>query len=127
MKHIYLVHDHQEDPSIRKHYLESVGFYVTLFSTGEELMKMMENQRPDALVMDILLKGKNGFELCREIRQRYAAREFPIILCTGIYRRQLFHEEAADAGAQALLVRPFNLDDIVQHIYALTGGRPVLS
>ena len=69
MKQIFLVHDHQEDPNVRRHYLESVGFAVTLLSGSEPLMKLLRKQRPDAVVMDILIEGMNGFEACREIRK----------------------------------------------------------
>ncbi|MFH0946178.1 MAG: response regulator [Planctomycetota bacterium] len=127
MRHIFFVHDGQEDPSTRRHYLESSGFRVSTFSSGEDAIKEMAIDRPDGVIMDILLEGRNGFEICREIRKLHSRDELPVILCSAVYRQPVYREEAADAGAQGYLLRPFALGEMVRHLKAAIDRTPVAS
>ena len=120
MKQLLLVHDSQEDPAVRRNYLENVGFMVTLCASGNECMKMIEMNKPNVIVMDILLKGKNGFEVLREIRKHHPPEEIAVILCTAIYQKQIYRDEAMEAGAQAYLYKPLNLYELVKEIHAVT-------
>ena len=119
MKHILLVHDEQEDPGTRKLYLESVGYLVTLCPGAQECLRLLDNQRPDVVVMDVLIRGQNGFEVCRRIRERFTPAELPVILCSAVYRKRVFREEAWDAGAQGYLLKPVDPEDLVTHIEAV--------
>ena len=122
MKTILLVHDNQEDASLRKHSLERVGFLVQLCSSGSECLEILLSSKPDIIVMDILLKGENGFNMCRKIRERFKPEDLPIILSSTIYRKRIFREEARNAGAQAYLLRPLKTSALVEQIYALTDS-----
>ena len=124
MKHIFFVHDSQEDPSTRRHHLESSGFRVSAFSNGEEAVQQMLIDCPDGVIMDILLEGKDGFEICREIRKLYPKSDLPVILCTAIYRQRIYREEAWDAGAQGYLLRPFSPAEMVQHLNTAIRSQP---
>lgn len=119
MRNIYLVHDSQESPAPRKNYLEMSGFAVTMCSSARELRACLESKVPDLLMMDVLIEGKNGFALCAELRERHAAKDLPIVLCTRIYRSRIYREEALNAGAQRYLLQPLKHEDVVRHVTEL--------
>ncbi len=106
MKHIFLGHDLQESPAERVHLLETAGYDVVAFADPVELLERVSTACPDLVMLDVLLDGPNGFEVCRRIRAEYDAKELPILMSSAIYRGHAFQEEAASAGAQGYLVRP---------------------
>lgn len=123
MQHIFLVHDHQESPATRKTNLELAGFEVSLMKSGEEVMKALSTKKPSLILMDVLLDGKNGFEVCRTIRERVAPGEVPIILCSHIYRSRIYRDEANAAGAQRYLLQPMKIEELVANVTDLAGAR----
>jgi DNA-binding response OmpR family regulator len=122
MQHIFLVHDHQESPATRKTNLELAGFEVSLMKSGEEVMKALGAKKPALVLMDILLDGKNGFDVCRAIRERAGPAEVPVILCSHIYRSRIYRDEAAAAGAQRYLLMPMKIEDLVANVADLAVG-----
>ena len=123
MQQIFLVHDQQESPTPRKANLEVAGFEVVLMKSGEEALKALKLKKPALVLMDVLLDGKNGFEICRAIRDRAAPGEVPIILCSNIYRSRIYRDEATAAGAQRYLLQPMLVEEIVAHVIDLTSQR----
>lgn len=103
MKRILLVHDGQSSSYVRKEVLEQSGFRVDLLDDGDLCLESVDRSRPDAVVLDVLLVGPNGFEVCRQLRTRFPANELPVFINAGIYRGLPFRREAIDAGAQAYL------------------------
>ncbi len=120
---VFFVHDFQESPLTRKHYLEMSGFDVTLLRSGEDCLKAMAVTKPALVLMDVLLEGKNGFEVCREIRKIAGAVELPVVLCTHIYRGRIYRDEAVAVGAQRLVLLPVKLDELVGVIAELTAAK----
>jgi CheY-like chemotaxis protein len=122
MQQILFVHDFQESPLTRKNYLEMSGFEVTLLRNGDECLKSLAQSRPALVLMDILLEGKNGFEVCRAIRKSCTAAEVPVILCSHIYRSRIYRDEAVAAGAQRFLLLPMKLDELLAHVTELASA-----
>lgn len=115
MQEILFVHDFQESPTTRKNYLEMSGYQVTLVKNGDEVMKVLTQRKPALVLMDVLLEGKNGFDVCRAIRERASPQEVPVILCSHIYRSRIYRDEATAAGAQRYLLLPMKLDELASH------------
>ncbi len=121
MKKILFVHDVQEDPTLRKSHLESVGFQVTACETADDCLAKMNEQKFDLVLMDILLKGLNGFDLTRQLRARHSPEDLPILLGCSIYRQRIHREEAYAAGAQGYILRPVDLEELVRDMRTLIG------
>lgn len=122
MQDIFFVHDHQESPATRKANLELAGFAVTLMRSGEEVLKALNSKKPALVLMDVLLDGKNGFEVCRAIRERVGPGEVPVILCSHIYRSRIYRDEANAAGAQRYLLLPMKVEELVANVTDLAIG-----
>lgn len=116
MATIFLVHDGQESPVPRQQFLELAGHTVRLLKSGVECLRLLEDVRPDLIVLDVLLEGPNGFEVLTELRRTIDASEVPVVVCSGVYTPRLFQEAAFEAGAQAYLVRPFELADLGEEV-----------
>jgi len=122
MHELYFAHDQQENPALRSTALELCGFRVTLFGSGTELLTALAEHRPDAILLDVLLNGPHGFDVCRLVRHQYAAEELPVILMSDIYREPAYHDEARAAGAQAYLLRPIDTDELIATLQAQLGA-----
>ena len=112
MATIFFVHDTQESPVPRQQYLQAAGHTVHLFKNGFECLSVMRDARPDLLLVDVLLEGPNGFDVIAELRRATEVKDLPVILCSGLYTARSFQDAAHQAGAQAYLLRPFELSDL---------------
>jgi two-component system response regulator MprA len=97
--------------------LELQGYEVELASDGAEaLERLAENGQPDAIVLDILMPGVDGLEVCREVRRRGSS--VPVLMLTA---RDAVGDrvEGLDAGADDYVVKPFALEELLARIRAL--------
>ena len=120
MKEIVFVTQRRSGPDPRTQILESAGYKVTEFRNSLECMEYLSQQTPQLLMLDILIDGRNGFEICRQVRNLFPAEQLPIILCSDVYRGRLFREESANAGAQRFVLTPIDMDALLDDVHALT-------
>src|SRR6202161_1534913 len=79
---IYVVEDDPNISRLVRHHLEAASFNVRLYSTGNLVVVDAERQRPSLFLLDIMVPGKDGLELCRQIRQSVALASVPVIFLT---------------------------------------------
>ena len=113
-----MIHDQEEDPAARQNFLEMAGYQVRLMQSGRELSLALRELTPDLVLIDVLINGRNGFEVTRELFQSHG-RRFPIVLCSRVYQGHVFQVEARKVGAQDYLTLPMNLDDFVGRVNAV--------
>lgn len=124
-KTIFLVHDEQESPAIRQNFLETACFRVRMLTSGNQLNVALQQETPTMVILDVLLEGKNGFEVCQDVHLKYRHRTFPILICTHIYRARQFRDEAMRMGASDYLLLPMGLEDFLGRVSdALRDFRP---
>ena len=121
MKQLFLVHDTHESPWLRQNYLEGAGYRVTAFSGGDECLHALKEARPDLVLLDVLIRGRNGFEVCAAIRADHPAEQLPVILCSEIYHDEVFAAEAERVGAQRLVRKPCPPEELLGSIRELLG------
>ena len=120
MKEIVFVTQRRSGPDPRTQILESAGYKVTEFRNSLDCMEHLSQQTPQLLMLDILIEGRNGFEVCRQVRNLFPAEQLPVILCSDVYRGRLFREEAANAGAQRFVLTPIDMDALLDDVSVLT-------
>ena len=116
MKHILLAHDQVEGAALRRHFLECAGFRVSTVASSQECLSALAAELPDLAVIDVLVEGLNGFELCRQIRAKYGVADVPLVLGSELYSADVFRQEASRVGAQAYLVDPRDYDALLAAI-----------
>jgi CheY-like chemotaxis protein len=117
MLEIFFVYDPNDAATQRKLYLEQGGYLVTPMRSGRECLERLPNHKPDLVLLDVLVEGPNGFDVCRSIRSMYKPNELPVILCSTIYRSRIYRDEAVLAGAQRYLLSPVRPEDLLTHVF----------
>lgn len=113
---VLIVEDEVRLAELVKQALREQGHAVDATNTGEEALDWVEVAHYDAIVVDVMLPGINGFELCRRLRARNVSA--PILLLTA---RDAIADRVAglDAGADDYLVKPFAFDELFARLRAL--------
>lgn len=83
-KHLILVVD--DEPAILRLVrakLQADGFAVVTATRGEEALRLLDDERPDLIVLDIMMARMNGYQVCSLIKRRHGYQHIPILLLTG--------------------------------------------
>lgn len=126
MKHIFLVEDEKSIRDIIKKYLENGGYKVTDFINADHVISEMHRAKPDLLVLDIMLPGVSGLELCKEIRK---SSEIPIIFVTA-KGEEIDRIIGLELGADDYISKPFSPRELVLRInnifkrFSMAGKNP---
>jgi len=112
MKHLFICHDQQGQIAKHQFELEQAGYEVRLFRSGGDLVRALAKETPDLVMLDVLLEGKNGFEICAGM-DLITTRRFPVVLVGGIYRRPAFRQEAQRLGVTEFVDGTFEDMDLL--------------
>ena len=96
--------------------LEFEGFDAAVVADGVAGFDRILNETPDLVVLDIMLPGKSGFEICREVRRR--GLDTPIIMLTA-RAQEVDRVRGLELGADDYVVKPFSLAELVARIHAV--------
>lgn len=105
----------EDDPNIAlllQYNLEAAGYVVQHSSRGDEAEQLIEKAMPDLLLVDWLVPGTSGIELCRRIRSKLRFNKLPIIMMTARTDRA-DREFALHLGADDFLSKPFALSELL--------------
>ena len=103
--------------------LELEGFEVSQAANGLRLISAMHVDRPDVILLDVMMSWIDGFELCRAIKKNPTFADIPVIFISA--RKSAEDEKTGlSAGAVAYFSKPIDMDGLVSRIRALLGARP---
>lgn len=112
---IYVVDDEHNIQELIRYYLEKEGYQVDVFSDGIALLAALEAKSPNLIILDVMMPGINGFDVCRHIRQKsnvpiifVSAKDQPEDRVTGI-----------SLGSDDYLVKPFLPRELMARVEAL--------
>ena len=91
--------------------LATVGHHIITASDGEEAVAMATDAHPDLVVLDVIMPHKNGYQVCRQLKNDAKTHDIKIILCT-IQNQQADHFWGMQQGADAYLAKPFSQNDL---------------
>jgi len=119
---VLVVEDEKRLAEAVRNGLEQEGFAVDLALNGDEGLWMARENDYDAIILDLMLPGRNGFQICSDLRAEGIWT--PILMLTA-KSGDLDHAEALDTGADDFLTKPFSFVVLLAHLRALMrrGGR----
>lgn len=116
----------EDDPFLLSMYvakLEANGFEVLSEETGEEGLVLMKKEKPELLLLDILLPGKDGFEVMEEMRKDESTKGIPVILLTNLGQRKDV-EKGMELGAVDYLIKAhFTPTEVISKINRVLEGK----
>ncbi|MGH7360121.1 MAG: response regulator [Candidatus Methylomirabilales bacterium] len=114
-KHVLYVDDDVNLRRFVKGLLERHGYQVTIAGTGEAGLEVARAHPPDLIMLDILLPGLNGFEICQQLRGDEGLRGIPVLMLTQMDDPKL-NERAFAAGAQMCMTKPLQADRLLSAV-----------
>lgn len=117
MAKIILVEDEINIASFIERGLREFGHEVSVVYDGNAGWELLQNESFDLLILDIIMPGMNGFELCRMYRQRFGYHS-PVVMLTALGTTDDI-VKGLDAGADDYLVKPFSFQELEARIKAL--------
>ena len=119
MTTVLLVEDSLTETELLTRYLSQAGLRVVSVKSGEEAQIKLQSQRPDLVILDVILPGQSGFELCRELKSNASTQEIPVVICStkGTEADKLW---GSMLGADAYIPKPVDQKQLMQTIRQLT-------
>jgi len=113
-----------DDPSILRLLqlnFELEGYEVHTASDGEEALAKARASSPDIVVLDVMMPGMDGWEVCRRMKEDETMREVPVILLTALGQESERRRGLA-VGASEYVMKPFDPDQLVQMVKRTLPG-----
>lgn len=115
---IFAVEDEVHIQQLIKYNLEANGYKVLTFESGEYLLNETKNTVPDLFILDIMLPGIDGLEVCRLLRQNMRTKYIPIIMLTA--KSEEFDKVLGlELGADDYITKPFSVRELVARVKAI--------
>ena len=114
-EHILIVEDEEKIASLLGDYLKAAGFRTSTQNNGDRVISQIKKDPSDLILLDIMLPGKNGIELCREIRQ---FSNVPIIMITARVE-EIDRLLGLELGADDYICKPFSPREVVARVKAI--------
>ncbi len=118
---VLLVEDDRNIVDLVRSNLVVRGYEVTVSTDGSKALWLVETERPDLVLLDLMLPGADGFELCRQIRERSAVG----VIVVSARRGEHDKVQALNLGADDYMTKPFGMEELMARITAtLRRTRP---
>jgi len=114
-RHILVVEDEEKIARLLCDYLKGAGFRTSTQHNGDRVISQIKKDPPDLMLLDIMLPGKDGMELCREIRQ---FSDVPIIMITARVE-EIDRLLGLELGADDYICKPFSPREVVARVKAV--------
>lgn len=115
---LFIVEDDPDISRLVRHHLENEGFVVRLYPTGSNVISDAERQRPALFILDIMVPGKDGLDLCRTIRQTSGLASVPVIFLTA-KSSEADRILGLELGADDYIPKPFSPRELVARVKAV--------
>ncbi|HLJ81223.1 MAG TPA: response regulator [Ktedonobacterales bacterium] len=118
MPRVLVVDDSWTDLTLIATPLRESGYDVITAVDGEEALEKVLQERPQCVVLDVILPKQNGFQLCRKLKQMEQSRDIPIILISA-KNTPLDKRWGLQQGADLYMTKPFSKDELLASVRSL--------
>lgn len=121
-KRILAIEDHPGNLRLIKYTLEQEGYKVLTATNGLAGIKKAQNEKPDLIVLDVMLPGIDGFEICHRLRATPETAQLPILMLSAL-TREIDEATGLKVGADAYITKPADPSQIVNRVESLLAGK----
>jgi CheY-like chemotaxis protein len=115
---ILIIEDSKATSVVLKEVLESEGHTILLAGDGVAGIALVRREKPDLVLLDLLLPKLNGYEVCNTIKRDNATRHIPVLIISTMDSPESV-EKAKLCGAKDFIRKPYDLDDLLREIRRL--------
>ena len=113
--HVMVVDDEEQNRSLLRDPLEARGYAVTEVENGIKALELIAQQPPDVILLDLMMPGMDGFEVCRQLKKNPQTAHIPVLLITALSERKERMMGIA-AGANDFLTKPVDVNDVTLRV-----------
>jgi two-component system alkaline phosphatase synthesis response regulator PhoP len=120
-KKAVVVDDDKKTTMFIEDILTPLGFHVFCAEEGKEALELVEREKPDIFVCDLLLPGIHGVEVCKMVKQNPALDNVKVIAISAVYNES-YYKRALDCPADAFIEKPFSTKNFERLIEVVENG-----
>ncbi len=118
---ILIVDDEEMTRNLLRLMLKGTGFAIDEAEDGFVALEKVRANKPDVMILDVMMPGLDGLEVCRELRAETATSDLPIIMLSA-KTTQMAIQEGLNAGADKYLTKPVGFKELISHIQEVLGN-----
>ena len=122
-KSVIVVDDDKEIREIITFVLTRNGFEVTSASNGQQLHAMLVQFIPDLIILDVMMPGEDGYQICNTLRSNPQTRHIPVIIMTA-HAEDIYERISVDLGAAVHMIKPFHPFNLLEKVKVLLQATP---
>jgi CheY-like chemotaxis protein len=111
MKKVLIIEDHGDMRELLTWQIELMGFIPITAKRGAEGVERALSEKPDLIIMDIMMPGMDGWEAAREIRRNPETKDVPILAATALFRDSDL-KTCIEAGCNGYIIKPFTFQEL---------------
>jgi len=117
---VYFIDDSATMREVIKIAFRRENIEVVACHDGDSALTQMSQQKPDVVITDVIMPGKDGYEVCQSIKQNPTTSTTPVVLMSGVVNKQVA-EKAFSVKADELIRKPFQPGDLIGRVKQLLG------
>ena len=115
---ILLVDDNVQNVELMQAYLESLPYKIFTAKDGVEAVEAVHREKPDMVLLDVMMPRMSGFDVCRKIKSDPMSRDIVVIMVTALHEVG-DHERAVECGTDDFLTKPVNKLELLTRVRSL--------
>ena len=115
---ILVVDDEPQNIRLLQIRLQADGHTVLTANSGQEALELVQAEAPDLILLDIMMPGMNGFEVCQQLRAEAATQFVPVVMVTALAEQE-DRIRAIEAGADDFISKPFDSHEVLARVRSL--------
>lgn len=116
-----VIEDSPTQMEVLSNCLRRGGLNVETASNGDEALAKISSQKPDVIILDVVLPGRSGFELCRDLKAEAGTSNIPVVICS-TKSSEMDKFWGMKQGADAYLAKPVDQEELVRTVKRLLKG-----